>query len=77
MVGFIKVLDDLEERSRRLDDAPPPPTVSFVEPPEPVASQPRAAVSRVAAAYQKMQSPLLPEEDPVSSADDLGDERNE
>ncbi len=74
MVGFIQVLDDIEERNRRLDAAPPPPTVSFVEPPEPVAPQPRAAVARAAAAYRKMQSPLPPDDEAVTSNDAPGDE---
>jgi len=72
MGGFAQILDEVEERSRRLDDAPPP-DVSFVEPPEPVAPQPRVVVTCVAAAYQKMQSTLSPGDHPASSIDERGE----
>lgn len=70
MAIFMQVLDEIEERSRRSDNAPPPPAIVFVEPPEPAPAQPRAAVDLVATAYRKMLSPRSSSHDGPSIDDD-------
>lgn len=55
MVVFVQVLGEIEELSKRLENAPPPPTVSFIEPPS-TGSQPSAVAASVKAVYQKMKS---------------------
>jgi hypothetical protein len=54
---FEEVLGEIEERSRRFENASSPPVLSFIEPLAPGAEPSRLAVAGVAAAYRNMQLP--------------------